>query len=128
MREYALDQQIDVRQDFVRRPLNALVLWWLPIGVGMLQSALGLPYWISCTIWAVAFAWMGMGCLINAYRCHRLHCYISGPIFLIGSLTSGLLALDVIESGPHALNYIVAVIFALVMLSFSPELAWGKYV
>lgn len=121
-------EQAAAKQDFVRKPLNAFVLWWLPIGIGMAQSPFGLPYRASCAIWAAAFVWMGMGCLVNAYRCHRLHCYISGPIFLVGSAPLGLLALNAIQLGPHALNYIVAVIFGLVILSFIPEMAWRKYV
>jgi len=25
-------------------------------------------------------------CVLNARRCHRLHCYISGPVFLLGAV------------------------------------------
>src|SRR6266436_8298062 len=26
---------------------------------------------------------MGVGCLVNVSRCGRLHCYITGPVFLL---------------------------------------------
>ena len=33
-------------------------------------------------LWAAAFAVMGIGCVVNASRCQRLHCYFTGPLFL----------------------------------------------
>ena len=32
---------------------------------------------------AAACVVMGLACLVNAARCHRLHCYITGPYFLL---------------------------------------------
>lgn len=124
----SLVAQHGAQRDFVRKPISALLLWWLPIGIGVAQSPFGLPYEVSCAVWAVGFAWMGSACLINAYRCHRLHCYIAGPVFLAGSVTSVLLALDAIPLGYHALNYVVAAVLSLAILSFAPEMVWRKYI
>ena len=37
-------------------------------------------------IWIVALLWMGGACLVNAVRCGRLHCYVTGPFFLLGAI------------------------------------------
>jgi len=36
---------------------------------------------------------MGVGCLVNVSRCGRLHCYITGPVFLLAGEFS-LLPMD----------------------------------
>ena len=33
--------------------------------------------------WPVAFTWMGIACVFNATRCGRMHCYFTGPFFLL---------------------------------------------
>ncbi|MGH8089890.1 MAG: hypothetical protein ACREO6_00365 [Rudaea sp.] len=74
-----------------------------------------------------AFIWMGVGCLLNARRCHRLHCYFSGPILLLGAIVAGLLGFGVIAPGPHAFNNAVSITLLLALLSFVPEALWSKY-
>ncbi len=49
-------------------------------------------------MWIPSFFIMGVGCLINARRCGRLHCHGTGPLFLLASLatildTVGVLAI-----------------------------------
>lgn len=78
-------------------------------------------------IWMALFVWMGIGCVLNALRCHRIHCYISGPIFLLGALSCGLIAAGVLTFGPHALNNFVSITLVLALLSFVFEAIWGKY-
>jgi len=70
---------------------------------------------------------MGIGCLLNARRCHRLHCYISGPAFFLGAATLAFFAAGVALLGPHSLNNIVGVTLAVVLLSFVPEMVWRQY-
>ncbi len=52
-------------------------MWVLPIVVGGATNFLSLPVSSKAFLWAGAFAWMGTGCLLNARRCSRLHCFIS---------------------------------------------------
>ena len=57
----------------------ALVLWWLPttlVLIGLAAPSLRLWLWIP------SFALMGIACLANARRCGRLHCFLTGPLFL----------------------------------------------
>jgi hypothetical protein len=57
-----------------------------------------------------------------------LHCYISGPVFLIGAVVVGLLAAGLTFLGPHALNNVVSITFVLVILSFVPEFIGNRYI
>jgi hypothetical protein len=78
-------------------------------------------------VWAAVLGWMGVGCLLNARRCHRLHCYFSAPILLLGGLAVSLIGFDAVTLGPHALNNAISFTLVLALLSFVPEMIWGKY-
>jgi hypothetical protein len=114
------------RGDLFRSPVGAFLAWCLPLGIGLATRLLGVPSRIGAGIWAVLFVWMGVACFVNARRCHRLHCYISGPVFLLGAVATGLLAFGV-PLGPHALNNTVSIALVLALLSFVPEVIWRRY-
>jgi len=71
---------------------------------------------------------MATGCLLNARRCHRLHCYISGPVLLLGGLFAGLVAAGAFGLGIQAFNNAVSATLILALLSFVPEFVWKRYV
>lgn len=110
--------------DWVRQPQTAFLWWCLPLAIGFSLGLLGVPARLAAAIWAVLFLWMGSGCLLNALRCHRLHCYISGPIFFLGAAASVLFAMGLIHI--H-LNNMVGAILLLVLASFLPEIIWTRY-
>ncbi|MGH9646291.1 MAG: hypothetical protein ACRD4E_05680 [Bryobacteraceae bacterium] len=117
--------------DWTRHPVSALVGWCLPIALGAISSNL-LPASLKAGaapafIWAAAFAWMGAACLLNARRCHRLHCYFSGPILLGATLIAGLIGFGIVPFGRHGLDILTWITFGLVLLTFVPELIFGRY-
>jgi hypothetical protein len=112
----------------VRQPVSALIWWCLPIVLAVLADNLRLPVRELAGVWCAAFVWMASGCILNAVRCHRLHCYISGPAFLGGAAACGLLAAGILATRPHMLSYITAGTILLALASFLPELIWRKYV
>ena len=59
---------------------SSILLWYLPA----VALFLGLA-WRNARpwLWIPAFLIMGVGCLVNVSRCGRLHCYITGPVFLL---------------------------------------------
>jgi len=65
-----------------------LGFWIIPgvIAAGAFFGADGHPALLL--IGAAACLVMGIACLVNAARCHRLHCYITGPFFLILAATA----------------------------------------
>jgi hypothetical protein len=117
-----------VQRDWARRPLTILVWWCLPIAFGMSATPLRLTAREAGSVWAVSFAWMATGCLLNARRCHRLHCYLSGPVLLAGATIAALVASGSLQFGPSALSYAICGTFALAILSFVPEAIWRKYI
>jgi hypothetical protein len=114
------------RIDWVTRPGAGFFWWCLPLGVGFTANFFALPARGIALIWVILFVWMGAGCVLNARRCHRLHCYISGPAFLLGAAILGLSAAGLLALGPHALNNIVGATLVVALLSFIPEI-WKKY-
>src|SRR5215469_13867340 len=112
--------------DWSRQPL-AIAFWWgAPIALGVSTNFLGLSLGWTASIWAAAFAWMGTGCILNALRCARLHCFISGPVLWLGAIATALVGIGVL-SGRHALGNSVNITCALALLSFVPECVWGMY-
>ena len=100
----------------------AFVLWCVPtvlVLVGAAIPAVRAPLWIPC------FAVMGVACLINARGCGRLHCFVTGPLFLIASLATALDALDLIR-----VSWKVVFLGAAAGTLFAYGLEWlrGKYV
>ena len=119
----------DVRSnnDLAAKPLPFWLLWGAPIALMLSLNIIRLPAEWSIGLISVCFAWMGMGCAINARRCHRRHCYYSSPILLAGSILSLLVGFGLIDLGSYGLMYVTWGVFALVLLTFLPEKLFGKY-
>ena len=115
------------QRDWARYPTAALAWWGIPIALAMSADLLTPSARVVALIWGAAFVWMGVGCLLNARRCHRLHCYFSGPVLLLGAVTVGLLAFGELNFGPHGLNNVIWGTLLLALLSFVPEVIWGQY-
>jgi hypothetical protein len=115
-------------RDWVRRPGMGFVWWCLPFGVGIAANFFSLSARATALVWMVSFIWMGTGCLLNARRGHRLHCYISGPVFFLGAAALAFFAAGVVLLGPHSLNNIVGITLTAALLSFVPEMIWRKYI
>lgn len=102
--------------------------WWI---IPALILASGSLFKLSLAqmgfILAGTFAWMGTGCVLNARRCGRLHCYFSGPALWLGAIGGLLIGLRIL-SGSHDLNYVIFGAVALFVASYLPEAIWGKYV
>jgi hypothetical protein len=105
-----------------------IFLWWgLPIAIGILANAPHLSQRLDAAVWSLVFAWMATGCLLNALRCHRVHCFISGPVLLLGAIFAALAATGVIEPGAHTFSLAINGTLLLALLSFAPEIVWKRY-
>lgn len=111
------------QSDWVKQPVTAALWWCLPLCLGILASVLLPSPRTTAVAWAAMFAWMGTGCVLNALRCQRLHCYISGPVFFLGAVAAGLFAAGVFAT---RLNNIVGATLAFALLSFVPEMLWRR--
>lgn len=68
---------------------------------------------------------MGAGCAVNAVRCGRLHCYVTGPLFLLAAIWSLLSAVSLVSLYPNILMPVVLVIALLANLA---EIPFGRYI
>ena len=75
--------------------------------------------------WAAGFAVMGTACVVNALRCGRVHCWFTGPWFLLAAAVTVLRYVEVIGlTWPTILN---AGLLGALLLFFVSENIWGKY-
>lgn len=119
--------EVESNNDFAAKVLPFWLLWGAPIAIMLSLNFLRPPAEWATGILSVCFAWMGMGCAINARRCHRRHCYYSSPILFAGAALSLLVGFGFVDLGPYGLMYVTWGIFALVLLTFLPEKLFGKY-
>jgi hypothetical protein len=113
--------------DFLSNPLAALFWWGLPLAAGWAGDALPIAPVAKTATWSLALAWMGVGCALNARRCHRLHCFISAPVLLLGAIGVALSAAGFTPLGPATASYLINGALALALLSFVAEVFRGKY-
>lgn len=76
-------------------------------------------------LWPAGFIIAGVLCVANAARCGRLHCYITGPLFLLAGLVSILRGFDIVS---WAWESIASVAFLGAVLGCLSECFVGKYV
>ena len=87
----------EIRKDFLATPLGTLVAWGLPIGAMLLM--IGTPHPLKTWVWVGALVWMGGACLLNARRCKRRHCFVTGPFFLAMTVPVLLFGYGLIDLG-----------------------------
>ncbi|MHB8433092.1 MAG: DF family (seleno)protein [Candidatus Tyrphobacter sp.] len=80
------------------------------------------------TVWVGALTAMGLGCVANAFRCRRVHCYLTGPFFLAMAALSLLYGLGVLPLGKAGWNAIglTTIVGALALCCIS-EALFGRY-
>jgi len=115
------------KQDLADKSIPFFLLWGGPILVLLSLNFFRLPLaWVT-VIMSASFAWMGIGCAINAHRCHRRHCYYASPILLFGAVLTLLVGFAIVDLGADGLIYVSWGTFAAVLLTFLPEKVLGKY-
>ena len=109
------------QNDFVNQRI-AWVLWGIPIGLFVVGAFLG-PL-ARTLFWTPALLVAGTACVVNARHCHRLHCYFTGPLFLVAAVVTLLRGLEVVAL-PWV--WIGAAIVGGAALAHVPEWINGKY-
>jgi hypothetical protein len=99
-------------------PVAAIVVTASPASGGMLRTA----------VWTIACAVIGVACLFNARRCGRIHCYFTGPFFLVMALVALLYGKGMLPLGARGWSDIgIALVAGGIVLGCLPELFFGKY-
>ena len=100
----------------------AWLLWVVPAFLFLLGAG-----WDAgrALLWIPSLAVAGSACVANAWHCGRLHCFLTGPLFLLGAVgtlldAAGLVAID--------WRWVLIAIVAGTAGSYGLEWIRGKYV
>jgi len=99
----------------------AWFLWYVPIFLVIVGSSWSRG---RVWLWIPAFVVMGVGCLANAARCGRRHCYVTAPLFLFAAVFVVLSGLGVVSLHP---GLFLLVVFGTCCLAQCAEILFGKY-
>ncbi len=115
-------------RDLLSSPwLSLVVFWLLAIAIAVAGSSGFSSHWRT-VVWTVALSIMGTACIANALRCGRVHCYVTGPFFLLMALVTLLYGLGVVPLGGNGWNRIgLTILVGAIALCCLPELFLGKY-
>jgi len=114
--------------DMLSNPLLAFALFCLPTTAIVAAGYYRISSGWRTAVWATALSIMGIACLANALRCGRVHCYITGPFFLVMAVATLLHGLGILPLGRNGWNVIgLTIVVGAVALCCLPEMFFGKY-
>jgi hypothetical protein len=71
---------------------------------------------------------MAMACIVNALRCGRVHCYATGPFFLLMALVALSYGLGILRLDGNGWNLLgIITLIGTIALWYLPEMFLGKY-
>ena len=107
---------------------GVILMWGVPIAA-ILSTNFGL--WApqpTLFIIAGALIWMGIGCLLNARRCGRVHCRFTGPWFLLAGLVPLMVGFGILDLSTGQWNIFSAVTtFGALGIWYFSEKILGTY-
>jgi len=100
---------------------KALFIWYLPIAALVVGGS-----WSSMRpwLWIPALLVMGVACLVNAAQCGRVHCYFTGPLYLLSAIYVVLAQVHLVPMNP---NTFLGAVLLLTLLAYLAEFPFGKY-
>ena len=123
-----LDVQVANAKDLTNSALASFLLWKLPAVLMVAVALLEVGSAGQALVWAPSLVIYGVGCIANALRCRRVHCYFTGPFFLLMAVVSLLHGTGVVSLGEGGWTWIELVtLTGAITLVTLPELAWGRY-
>ena len=113
-------------KDLVGNRRISLLVWGLPLIAFVLGVFLSPAFRMA--LWPASLSTAGVTCLVNASRCGRMHCYFTGPFYLIGAVAALTYGSGLLPLGPHGWIWIgVTMAVGGCILHHLPERFWGKY-
>ena len=115
-------------RDILSSRWRVFLLYWLPAIAIVMAGAPAIGSGRRTAVWIVALATMGMACIVNALRCGRVHCYITGPFFFLMALVALSYGLGILRLGGNGWNLLgLITLIGAVALWCLPEMFLGKY-
>jgi len=114
--------------DWVANKTQFTLAWGLPTALLVGSWFLEFSSLLMGGLWMLGLSWMGFACLRNASHCGRMHCFFSGPYFIL----SGIVALGIGFKWPslQSVDFTGLGLFLIIatpMVCVLPELLWGTY-
>jgi hypothetical protein len=104
------------------------MLYWLPAIAIVVAGAPAISNGWRTAVWTVALCIMGAACTVNAVRCGRVHCYVTGPFFLLMALVALSYGLGILHLGRNGWNLLgLMALIGAIALWCLPEMLLGKY-
>jgi hypothetical protein len=115
-------------RDLLSDRFATIAMYWLPIAVVVASGFFSISNGWRGAIWAAALITMGAGCILNAFRCGRVHCYATGPFFFIMAVIAVLCGLGITPVDARGWNAIALITLAGgIALYYLPERFFGRY-
>ena len=113
-------------RDILSNPSLTFALFWLPLIAIIVSGGSGLSSCWRTIVWVTALVIMWTACVVNALRCGRVHCYITGPFFFVMALVTLLCGLGVVSLGRRGWIVIeLTILVGAVCLNLPPrDLSW----
>jgi hypothetical protein len=114
--------------DILSSAWRVFILYWLPAIAIVVAGIPAISSGWRTAVWTVALATMGVACIVNALRCGRVHCYLTGPFFFLMALIVLSYGLGMLHLGGHGWNLLgVTALIGAVAFWCLPEMFLGKY-
>jgi hypothetical protein len=98
----------------------------IPAAILLISPTISTRYLVI--VWPALLTFMGVACLLNARRCGRTHCYVTGPFFLILAGIALLYGIDILPLGARGWSTLsAAFVIGGVTLCCVPEMLLGRY-
>ena len=115
-------------RDILSSRWRVFILYWVPAIAIVVAGAPAISSGWRTVIWTVALATMGVACLVNALRCGRVHCHLTGPFFLLMALIALSYGLGFLHLGGNGWNLLgLMTLIGAIALWCLPEMLLGKY-
>ena len=115
-------------RDILSSRWRVFMLYWLPAIAIVVAGIPAISSGWRTVVWTVALATMGTACIVNALRCGRVHCYLTGPFFFLMALVALSYGLGILHLGRNGWNLLgVIALIGAIALWFLPEMLLGKY-
>ena len=80
-------------------------------------------------VWTAMLLWMGGACVVNAHRCNRTHCFLTGPFFIL--MAAGVVAYASGNRSRGEDGWIILggiILAGAIGLWWASERVWGRFI
>ena len=115
-------------RDILSSRWRVFLLYWLPAITIVVAGVPAISSGWRTVVWTVALATMGVACIVNALRCGRVHCYLTGPFFLLMALIALSYGLGILHLSGNGWNLLgLLTLIGATALWYLPEMFLGRY-